>query len=249
MKGKDNKPVRLTATMLCCFLLFSAVTNAQTDKKYIRQGNRQYEKSKFSESEILYRKAIDKNKQSSDAVFNTGDALYRQNKFEDAGKQFLDHTSQAGDKYSKAAGYYNLGNSLLKAKKLQESIEAYKNSLKLNPSSVEAKYNLGYAQNLLKQQQNQQKQQQQNQQDKDKKDQDKDKQDQNKNKQDQNKKDDQNQDQQKQQDQQQQKQQGGMSKEDAERLLNALANEEKNVQEKVKREKAARERVRTEKNW
>jgi tetratricopeptide (TPR) repeat protein len=245
MKGNDNKPVWLTATMFCCFLLFNAVANAQTDKKYIRQGNRQYEKNKFSESEILYRKAIDKNKQSSDAVFNTGDALYRQNKFEDAGKQFLDHTSQAGDKYSKAAGYYNLGNSLLKARKLQESIEAYKNSLKLNPSSYEAKYNLGYAQNLLKQQQNQQKQQQQ---DNDKKDQNKDKQDQN-NK-DQNNKDDKNQDQQKQQqDQQQQKQLGGMSKEDAERLLNALANEEKNVQEKVKREKAARERVRTDKNW
>ena len=49
--------------------------SAQADRKFIRQGNRQYEKEKFSDSEILYRKAIDKNKGSADAVFNTGDAL------------------------------------------------------------------------------------------------------------------------------------------------------------------------------
>lgn len=242
MKEKFNIPVHSKYTaMICGFLLLSIISSAQTDRKFIRQGNRQYEKNKYSESEILYRKAIDKNKQASDAVFNTGDALYRQNKFEDAGKQFLDHTSQTADKSKKAAGYYNLGNSLLKANKLQESIEAYKNSLKLDPSNMEAKYNLGYVQDLLKQQQEQQKQQQ-NQQNKDNKDQNKN-QDKNKDQQD---KDDQKQDQQ-QQDQQQQ--QHGMSKEDAERLLNALANEEKNVQEKVKREKAARERIRTDKNW
>lgn len=247
MKGKLNINQIKFIVLISSFLLFSVLANAQTDRKYIRKGNRQYDKNKYSESEILYRKAIDKNKQSSDAVFNTGDALYRQKKFEDAGKQFIDQTGQVEDKNKKSAGYYNLGNSLLKANKFQESIEAYKNSLKLNPSSMEAKYNLGYAQDLLKQQQQQQQKQQQNKDNKDQKN-DKDKQDQ-KNKDQQNKKD---QDQNKNQDQQQQQQQQaeqGISKEDAERLLNALANEEKNVQEKVKREKAARERIRTDKNW
>ncbi|MEZ5010369.1 MAG: hypothetical protein R2744_01425 [Bacteroidales bacterium] len=40
-----------------------------------------------------------------------------------------------------------------------------------------------------------------------------------------------------------------MTKDDAERLLQALANEEKEVQEKVKKEKAAAMRVKTLKNW
>jgi len=137
----------------------------------------------------------------------------------------------------KSAGLYNLGNSLLKANKLKESIDAYKGSLRLDPKNPEAKYNLAYAQDLLRQQQQQQKQNQQQQQDN--KDQNK---DQNKEKeQDQNK--DQNQQQQQQQDNQ------AISKEDAERILNALENDEKNVQEKVKLAKAERERVRSAKNW
>ncbi len=225
--------------------------NAQTDKKYIRQGNRNYEKNKFAESEVLYRKAIDKNKVSPDAVFNTGDALYKQNKFEDAGKQFIENINLNDDNKKKSAGLYNLGNSLLKADKVQESIEAYKGSLKLRPDNAEAKYNLAYAQDLLKQQQ----QEQQQQQDKNKNDQNKDQDKENKEQDDKKSPEDHNEknnDQQKnddgKEDQQQQNQQS-ISKEDAQRLLNALANDEKDVQEKVKLAKAAKAKVRTVKNW
>jgi hypothetical protein len=134
------------------------------------------------------------------------------------------------------------------AKKIQESIDAYKKSLKLNPGNMEAKYNLAYAQDLLKQQQ----QQQQQQQNKDKQYQNK---DQNKNQEDKknqdqkqdNKENQNNNQEQKQQNQQQQQQ--NISKEDAERLLKALANDEEKVQEKVKLEKAAKSKERTLKNW
>jgi len=218
---------------------------AQADRKFIRQGNREYEKDKFSESETLYRKALDKNKESADAVFNSGDALYRQKKYEDAGKQFIESHKMNEAAEKKSASLYNLGNSLLMADKIQESIEAFKNSLKLKPDNLEAKYNLAYAQDLLKQQQ----QKQQN----------KDNEDQNKEKE-QEKKEDQNKDQDQQKDdqqeqsgdqkqQQQKDQQQSISKEDAERLLNAIANDEKNVQEKVKLAKAAKARVKTVKNW
>lgn len=235
--------VRFSFCLICCFLILPVSINAQNEKKYIRKGNREYDKKSYSESEILYRKAGEKNNQSPEAVFNIGDALYRQNKYEDAGKQFLDNASQTDDADRKAAGWYNLGNSLLQAKKLKESIEAYKNSLKLNPGNTEAKYNLGFAQNLLKQQEQQQ--QQQNKQDKDQnKDQNKDQKD----KEDQNK-DQENQDKNDKQQQQQQKEQQQISKEDAERILNALANDEKEVQQKVKLDKAAKSRVRTIKNW
>ena len=241
----------LKETLLCLLLIFSASLNAQTDKKYIRKGNREYEKNKFSDSEISYRKAIDKNKQSPDAVFNVGDALYKQNKFEEAGKQFIENANQNDNKLKKSAGLFNLGNSMLKANKLQESIDAYKNSLKLRPDNKEAKYNLSYAQDLLKQQQ----QQQQQQQDKDKQDQNKDKnkKDQKKDQKDQkDKNNDQQNDQKKDQDQKQQQQQpqkGEISKEDAQRLLNSLDNDEKNVQEKVKLAKANKAKIRTVKNW
>jgi Ca-activated chloride channel homolog len=243
------KAAWLLSTAALMILAFSVPASGQSEKKLVREGNREYNKKKYSDSEISYRKAADKNKNYPDAVFNSGDALYRQNKFEEAGKQFMQTASMNEDKEKKSEAIYNLGNSLLKANKVEESIEAYKNSLKINPENKEAKYNLAYAQDLLK------KQQEQKQQNKDNKDQNKDKQDQKKDqkdKQDQKdqKKDQQKDDKQQDQDKQQpQQQQQGMSKDDAERLLNALANEEKNVQEKVKLAKAAKEKVRTVKNW
>ncbi len=233
--------------ILTFMLLFKGLLWAQADKKYIRQGNREFEKNKFPESEIFYRKAIDKNKESADAVFNSGDALYKQKKYEDAGKQFVETHKMNEDKAKKSTSLYNLGNSMLMANKLQESIEAYKNSLRLKPDNQEAKYNLAYAQDLLKKQQ-----QQQQQQNKDNKDQNKDqekKENENKDQdQKQNDQQKQNNDKEQQQKQQQQDQQS-ISKEDAERLLNAIANDEKNVQEKVKLAKAAKTKVKTLKNW
>ena len=231
---------------LFAFMAISVSLNAQSDKKLIRQGNREYEKNNFQDSEILYRKAIDKNKQSVDAVFNIGDALYKQKKFEEAGKQFLENVNMNDDINKKSAGLYNLGNSLLQANKIQESIEAYKRSLKLRPDNSEAKYNLAYAQDLLQQQQ-EEKQKDKNKQDQDQEKKEDQQKDQDKKENNQQKEQNNTNETEKEQQEQQQKQE--ISKEDAQRLLNALTNDEKNVQEKVKLTKAAKEKVRTEKNW
>src|SRR5512137_1964308 len=118
---KHKRQTIKTEILTVYFLLLSASSLfAQVEKKYIRQGNREYEKNKFSESEVLYRKAIDKNKETSDAIFNIGDALYKQKKFDEAGKQFLDNFNLNEDKKKKSAGLYNLGNSLLMANKPKE---------------------------------------------------------------------------------------------------------------------------------
>jgi Ca-activated chloride channel family protein len=229
-------------TLLTALLLIYTLPGySQAEKKFIRQGNREYEKSNYSESEVSYRRAIDKNSELPDAVFNAGDALYRQDKFEDAGKEFAETHEISDDGKMKAASLYNLGNSLLNSKKIKESIDAYKRSLRLDPGNMEAKYNLAYAQDLLKQEQ--QKQQKQNRQDKQNQDQ-KDQKDQ-KDEQDNSNKDQTS----KQQQQQKEQQQQEISKEDAERVLNALANDEKDIQEKVKLAKALKEKTRTTKNW
>ncbi len=238
----NKQNYRTPALLAFLFIASSYSLPGQADKKFIRQGNREFGKNNYSDSEISYRKALDKNKESADAVFNVGDALYKQKKYEDAGKEFLENHSMSEEKGKKSASLYNLGNSLLMSNKIKESIEAYENSLKLDPLNMEAKFNLAYAQDLLQKQQQQQ-QQQQNDQNKNQ-----DKKDQNKDQQNNQDKKNQNQDQQK--DQQQQKQQDQqISKADAERILNALANDEKKVQEKVKLDKAMKEKVRTVINW
>jgi tetratricopeptide (TPR) repeat protein len=243
-------------TALILVLIYMAPLAGQKHKKYTRQGNRDYGEKNFEDSEMLYRRAVDSDPSFNKAIFNLGDALYKQEKYEEA----LDNFRQLSEKEVKrdmlAGSYYNMGNSLLKSGKIEESIEAYKNALRNDPSNMEAKYNLAYAQDLLEQQEDQQQQQQQDQQQENDRQQDQDQQQDDKSEdenEDQQQKDDQEQAQDKQQqqdqDQQQQQQQQQMSREDAERLLQALAENEKEVQEKVKKEKAARARVRTLKNW
>ncbi len=255
-------------------LMIPVVMFGQQERKYIRKGNRLYEKQKFSGSEIQYRRAQGIDKPVPDANFNVGDALYKQKKYSEAAEQFEQSLNAYKTPSQAAEAYYNKGNALLKDQKYQESIESYKNSLKYSPDNIEAKYNLAYAQRMLKKQQEQQnkdeaKDKDKQDQDKNKdKDKDKDKQDQNKdqnkNKQDQNKdqdknnqdqnKDQNNQDQNQNQNQDQNQQnnsaqQPRMSKEDAKRLLDALSANEKEVQEKVNKDKKEKGYVRVTKNW
>ena len=239
-----------------CLLLVHNVLSAQNEREYIRKGNKLYRKSEYAGSEGMYRKAQGQEKPAEDAGFNLGAALYKQGRFGEAAKEYgTDAASDRADTLKQAEGFYNLGNSLLKDQKYEESIKAYIKSLMLNPSDMQAKYNLAYAQDQLKkqeQQQQNQKNQDQNkdQQQNDKKDNEKKEDQQDKNKQDQNgDQQQQPQDQQDKQGQQQQQQQPSMSREDAKRLLDALAANEKETQEKVQRDRAAVAKVRVIKNW
>ena len=201
---------------------------AQNERTLIRDGNKHYQKKKFSDAEVNYRKSMEKNNRSFEGNYNLGNALYRQDKMEEATNYFSGSAALTKDNEAKSDAYYNLGNSLLKSDKYQESVDAYKNALKINPKDEQSRYNLSYALSKMRQQQQQQ---QQNDKNKDNKD--------NKKKPDENKKQ---QADQKKQDQKQQadnkNQQGQspkpkISKEDAERMLQALKNDEKNLQKKL----------------
>lgn len=247
----------VTAKVSIFILLFCAQSFGASERTLLRDGNRQYKDKQYNEAEVNYRKALEKNKELKEGQFNLGDALYKQGRYEEAEKQFRMSAQKSSGK-SRAQAYHNLGNALLKQKKIEDSIQSYKDALKLNPQDQDTKYNLEFARRLLQQQKQQQQNQQQN------KDQKKDKKDQKQNQQqdqqkeqnkDQKKQDQQNQKQdqlQKQQQQQEQKQQAEqkkeqISREDAERILQALKNEEKNVQKKLQKKVPANAKV--EKDW
>lgn len=225
--------------MLLMLTFLPAVLQAQEDKKYIKEGNELFENKKYPEAAKSYQQALKKSKDSYKATFNLGDAYYKQGKFEDAAQQFQALTHRATSKDTLSKAYHNLGNALLQSKKYEESINAYKNALKSNPADEDTRYNLAYAQQMLKQQQ----QQQQQNKDKDKKD--KDKKDKDKKEQDKKDKEDKKKEEKKKQKQQQPDQ---ISKEDAQRLLDALQNDEKNVQNKAKKGKQGI-KVKIEKDW
>lgn len=242
---------------------FSVSAFGQNERKHVRSGNKLFfdavkdttkiDSAKFVDAETEYRKALNKKPNDPQWNFNLADAIYKQKRFDEAAGKFGELAEKMATPDEKARTYHNMGNSELMNGKIDESIESYKKALRQNPSDLDTKYNLAYAQLLKKKKEEQQKKQDQNKdqnKDQDKKDQNK---DQNKDKQDQNKdqKDKQNQDQNKdQQNKDQQQQQNKISKENAEQLLQVLQNDEKKIQDKVKKQQAAAaKRSKAEKEW
>lgn len=229
--------------IIMIFLCSGVAVFAQQERSYVKKGNELYQQKKYKDAEDAYRQAVAKKEQNVPGNFNLGDALYKQKQFDKASEQFTKIAESNTDKRVAAGAYHNLGNTLLENKKLEESIEAYKKALINNPKDDETRYNLVYAQEKLKQQQQQNKNKDKNkdQNKQDKKDQDKQNKDPNKDKNKQN--------QQKQDKQQQQQQQNSISKEDAQRMLDALNNDEKQTQDKLKGKKARSTGGRPAKDW
>ena len=218
-------------SLLLCVGAGQALAQEKTDRDYLRSGNKLYNDSLFIKAEVDYRKALELNPKSTDAMFSLGNALLMQQKAKEAMEQYESVSKIEKDKEKLAQIYHNMGVILQSSKQLPQCIEAYKESLRNNPKDDETRYNLALAQKQLKdQQQNQQNQDQQQQQQEQQQKQEE-KQDQNKDQQDQ--KDQQQQDQQQ---QQQQQNKNEMSKENAQQLLNAVMQDEKNVQDKVKKQ-------------
>lgn len=212
--------------MLGLMFVSVAVYGQKTERDYLRSGNKLYKDSTFVKAEVDYRKALELEPKSTDAMYNLGNSLLMQQKAKEAMEQYEAASRIEKDKNKLAQIYHNMGVILQSSKQLPQCIEAYKQALRNNPKDDETRYNLALAQKQLKDQQ----QQNQNQNKDQKQDQKQDDKQQNKDQQDQDKKDQQQNNQ-----QQQQQNQNQMSKENAEQLLKAAMQDEKNVQDKVKK--------------
>ncbi|MCR5828400.1 MAG: tetratricopeptide repeat protein [Bacteroidales bacterium] len=258
-------------SFIIAILMFAVLAPAfgQTDRKDVRHGNRLFGKENYQEAEIDYKKALMKDSLSNAANFNIGNTYYRMENYSEADRHYasvMDSLDRAGHG---AQAFFNQGDSYLKQRNWQAAVEAFKNSLRRNPDDMDAKSNLAYAQKMLENQQQQggggQNQDQQNQnQDQNQGDNDQNQDQQN---QDQNQGDnDQNQDQQSQdqnqnqnnndqnQDQQNQQGQSGeqpkISPQAAQQMLQAIQDQEKQTQDKVRKEKAAKVKSKQkDKNW
>lgn len=235
---------------LVCLANMSLFAQKQV-RSAIREGNSMYNKEAFLDSEISYRKALEINPIDSLALFNLGNALYRQQDEEKA-KESISHymsvaqtAQKAGNKELASQAYYNAGDVMMAAQQYDQAIQLFKQSLKNNPKDDEARYNMILAQKLLQKNQDQnQDQQQQDQEQQQDQQQDQQQQQQNQDPEQQNQ--DQNQDQQ----QNQQQQQNQMSQEQAEAILNANNRDEKQTQQKVQ-EKLMQQvkRKQTSRDW
>lgn len=247
MRRHIQKTVCVVAFLIVCNMLFAQ----KAEREHVRAGNDLYQSEKYTESEIEYRKALEVNANSIEGTYNLGNTLYKQQKFPEAAEQYqlligqgerMKETPEGTARLSQV--YHNVGNIFMNGKEYAKSVEAYKQSLRLNPHDNETRYNLALAQKLLNdQQQQEQNQDQQNQENQDKNDENQNQQNQQQQEQQQ-----QNQNQDKTQEQQQPDEQ--MSQDNAQQILDAFLQDEKDTQEKVKKaQMQQQQRRKTDKQW
>ena len=155
------------------FILIKTTTFSQTAHKMLREGDASYKKENYKTAEENYRKSLEA-QASSKGNFNLGNAIFKQQRFDDAIKQYDGISNKSSDNSLKSSALYNKGNAHFWKKEYDKAVEAYKEALRLNPKDEDAKTNLAKAKRMLqeqqKQQQKQQNQQSQQQNQKDKKD-------------------------------------------------------------------------------
>lgn len=226
-------------SILVVLLLYSSVAFAQKEAGDVRRGNREYRKQNFTEAEVDYRRGLEANKDSYEAHYNLGDALFKQDKYAEAQTEFETAAKMLDRKEDKerfAKAMHNIGNCNFARQQYDKAVAAYQDALRANPKDNDTRYNLVKAMELLQQQQQQQQQNK-----------DQQKQDQQQQQQQQEQQEQQQQEQQQQEQEQQQQNEDQMDKETAEQILQALEQDEQDTQEKMQRQQGKKRRV--EKEW
>ncbi len=224
-----------TITIIGLFL-FSIGLEGQSAHKLLRQGDEAYDDEQYEQAEESYRKAKTKGS-AGQGAYNLGNTVYQQERYEEAIDHYKESVGRLESQLDQSEALFNLGNAQLKAQQLEDAIESYKEAIDLNPSDDEIRQNLYVAKLMrieqMKQEQEQQQQEQPQEGDESQQDQ-----------QQQSQQGDGQQDDQQSSDQQDsdieegsepQEQPMDLSKEDAEKLLQVIENEEKNVQEKLRK--------------
>ncbi len=233
--SKKNNIFRNILFAILLILSFQTASG-QSDRQFVRNGNKFFGQQDYAKAEVEYSKAIAANAANTTAIYNLGCALQMQQKDSAAIVQYEKAGKAETSKRRKSMAYHNIGVICQKNQLFQEAIEAYKESLRNNPGDNETRYNLELCKRQLKKQ---------NQNGGSKQKEDK-KQDKNKDKKDQQQKQDKDKQNQQQQQQQQQQQ---MSKENAEQLLNAAMQEEKATQKRMKQKMQQPQRRSLNNNW
>ena len=235
----------MTIVMTICSTVCVLTTGAQTDRAYIRKGNRTMRAGAEGgavDSEVSYRKALSVNSSNAQAMYNLGCALMAQQKDSAAMECFQKSVNAEKSKIRKAMAYHNMGVILQRQQQYGGAIEQYKQALRLRPNDNETRYNLVLCQRQNRNNQNNQNNNSGGDNNKDNKDKNKDNKDKNKDK----NKDNQDKDNQNKKEQEKKNQ---LSKDNAERLLNAAMQEEKQTQQRLKKAMSQPKRKNLQKNW
>jgi Ca-activated chloride channel homolog len=137
--------LRLAAFLAPLFLLVtSAAVQAESVASLNRQGNRLFDQGKYQEAEKAYVDAGVESPGRPELLYNLGNALMKQRKYEQA-LQTLHQTTEKGDKGLQQRSWYNTGNASFEMKRYDDAAQAYIKALRINPADRDAKHNLELA--------------------------------------------------------------------------------------------------------
>lgn len=250
-----SRVLKYLLPLLALFVATTAYGQKYPERKHVRRGNSLYEEQRMEEAQKEYRTALQKEATSVEGKFNLGDSQYAMGDFESAENTFRElseYPNLADD--VKAKTLYNLGNAQFQQQKLEEALESYKSSLRLNPKDMEAKFNYAYTKAMMENQQNDQNQQN-NQNDQNNKNQqseggeDDEKGDKEQNPTEQPQPEDQQGEKPEPSDQDEEPQEAPAPRPESEQMLDAVQAAEDKTREKVDGEKAAVMMPRSGKNW
>jgi len=118
------------------------IVQAQEVNEAINNANELYKQQQYEQAESEYRKVLEEDPSNQIARFNLGNTLYRLGKLQEASQIFNDLATKEKEKEMRTKAFYNYGVMMTKQKKLEESIEAYKNALRTDPADTMARENL-----------------------------------------------------------------------------------------------------------
>lgn len=270
--------IRKTLALVALLLLCSVSVSAQyhKERRLVREGNSNFERKNFNTSYNRYNEALEHDAMSYEALYNRANAYHhlRKSNPEDstltAEVAFRNYEAIAADTLlstaQRAEVLRNLGESLFSEQKYEAALNAFRESLLLNPQDKETKYDYVLTKRIVDQKRQQQ-QQNDNQNQNNQNNNENQNQDNNQNQnqdQNQNQNGDKNQDSEGNEPPQQDEQSGNESPEeeqdgaqeskpkelnaDQERMLNAIQAEEDKTQEKLDEAKKALV-VPGKKNW
>lgn len=136
-------------------------------EKLVQDGNEAFAEQAYLAALELYLSAQVESPELAEPYFNAANTFYRQGDFPAALEQMQLALAYVDEESLAESSYYNLGNTLFSSQELDTAVEAYTQTLLLNPHDQDAKYNLELALQQQEQQQEEQQQQQEQQQEQD----------------------------------------------------------------------------------